>query len=293
MISADSKLWLIGSQGMLGREVAEELLKTDIGFLESDREIDITDKTAVTAFLADHKVAVVINCAAYTAVDRAEEEEDAAFRLNAAAPEILAQNAKRIGARLIHVSTDYVFNGEKDLPLAENEPTDPLGVYGRTKRDGETAIQASGCRYDIVRTAWLYGKHGPNFVATMLRLMREKDALRVVNDQTGSPTWANDLVKFLLALARQPNRNSEIYHFSNNGRITWYDFAVAIYEEGRKRGLVGRDVKISPCGSDEYPTRATRPRYSLLSKEKIKHDFGWSAPEWRESLKKYLDSLGD
>lgn len=294
MSSKKPDLWLIGCKGMLGNEVAEKLKDSNIAFYESDRDVDITEKTAVEDYLEDKEIKVIINCAAYTAVDRAEDDEKAAHRLNTTAPNILARNAKRIGARLIHVSTDYVFNGTKNTPLTENEQTDPIGVYGRTKRDGETAIQSAGCRFDLVRTAWLYGFHGPNFITTMIRLMNEKDTLRVVNDQTGTPTWAKDLAEFLVFLSRQPNRDSAIYHFSNEGRITWYDFAQAIYNEGQSRGLIDKkNVTINPCTSDEYPTRATRPCYSLLSKEKIKQEFGWVVPEWYESLKKYMDSLGD
>ena len=288
---AKPSVWLVGDRGMLGRQVRDALSAAGTAFVGTDREVDITDPDAVESSFAAFGAGVVINCAAYTAVDRAEDEPEAAFRLNADGPRNLAAAARRTGARLIHVSTDYVFPGTRDAPLSEDEPTGPVGVYGRSKLAGEQAVDESGCRFDIVRTAWLYGEHGPNFVATMLRLMNEREVLKVVDDQVGSPTSATDLAAFMALLASRPDRPSGIYHYSNEGRISWYEFARAILEEGTARGLVGGRPAITPCGSGEYPTKAARPAFSLLSKDKAKRDFGRTIPEWRDSLRRYLDVL--
>ena len=286
-------IWLVGDKGMLGRQMAAALEGAGLRFTGSDREVDITDAGSLELFAEAISPEVIINCAAYTAVDQAEDDEEQAYALNCIAPENLSRFARSSGSRLIHISTDYVFSGTKDEALGEDEPTDPIGVYGRTKRDGELAIIDSGCTYDLVRTAWLYGEHGPNFVTTMIRLMNEKDVLKVVDDQVGSPTWASDLAEFLTHLAGLPRRKSGIYHYSNEGRISWYDFARAIYEEGRKRGLIIHEADILPCGSDEYPTKAKRPKYSLLNKDRISKEFSWPVPDWRNSLIKYLDSIGE
>jgi len=286
-------IWIVGSEGMLGRELSALAEAAGAPFIGTDRDVDITDPSSVQRFVSGRDIAAVMNCAAYTAVDAAEDDVEAAERLNARAPGHLAHAAAAAGARLIQVSTDYVFAGDRDEPLAEDEPAHPIGVYGRTKREGEEAVLASGCAYDIIRTAWLYGVHGRNFVSMMIRLMNERSELRVVDDQIGSPTWARDLAGLLLHLAMNPQRPSGIYHYSNEGRTSWYGFAAAILEEARERRLVTGDVSIRPCSSDEYPTRAQRPTFSLLDKDRVRRTFDWAVPHWRDSLRSYLDILGE
>ncbi|RKX97627.1 MAG: dTDP-4-dehydrorhamnose reductase [Spirochaetes bacterium] len=285
-------IWLTGNKGMLGHEVADALVSSAIPFIGTDREVDITDYVAVADFTEYHQPDIIINCAAYTAVDKAEDERDKAFSLNGIGPKNLAAISAILNARLTHISTDYVFNGKSRLPLDEDAPTDPVSIYGQSKNDGENAIRKSGCRYDIIRTAWLYGQYGPNFVSTMLRLMNKNDSLRVVDDQMGSPTRAGDLARFIVFITGQPLRDSGIFHFSNEGETTWYGFAQAIYQNARKRGLINHDVDIQPCPSSEYPTRAVRPSYSLLSKRKISEIFKWKVPGWETSLSEYLDKAG-
>lgn len=285
-------IWLVGNKGMLGSEVALQLKGKSMDFIGSDREVDITKPREIDKFIKNHNPSVIINCAAYTAVDKAEDDIETVFSLNCTGPKNLAAAAKIMNARLIHISTDYVFNGQSRLPLDESSATGPVSVYGRSKLDGENAIRDSGCVYDIVRTAWLYGKHGPNFVETMLGLMKTKDSLRVVNDQHGTPTYAGDLAEFLVHLSELPKRVSGIYHFSNEGETTWFGFAQSIYLVARELGILNRSITIDPCSSDEYPTRAIRPRYSLLSKRTIKKSFNWKVPDWETSLKRYFETIG-
>jgi dTDP-4-dehydrorhamnose reductase len=289
-------IWLIGNKGMLGTELSLLLEKSGIPFIGTDKEIDITDLKALEAFVEKAAAASpfnwIINCAAYTAVDNAEDDVELCRRLNNAGPANIAACAKSAGARFIHISTDYVFNGRETRPYREDDPTDPIGVYGLTKRDGELAVLENLPQAYIIRTAWLYGKYGGNFVRTMLRLMNERDEVKVVNDQRGSPTSAYNLASVIVELVKITGGGKivpfGIYHYTNEGNITWYDFAGEIYRQGRELGLIAKDCSIKPCASAEYPARVKRPAYSVLDKGKIKAALGIDIPAWDKSLWEYL-----
>lgn len=288
-------IWLIGSKGMLASEIAAQLDRHNIQWIGSDREVDITDKTSVDSFahrtFASDSLDWIINCAAYTAVDKAEDDTDTAQKLNADALINICEVAKQYGTQLIHFSTDYVFDGTSSIPYIETDTTNPQSVYGGTKLQGEKNILALLPEHYIIRTAWLYGKSGNNFVSTMLRLMNEKETLKVVNDQRGSPTYAVDLAKAILQIIQLNNRRYGIYHYSNEGNITWYDFSCEIYKQGKKIGLIKKDCLIESCSSGEFPQKAHRPSFSLLCKQKIKEAFFLSIPQWDESLISYLKEL--
>jgi len=288
-------IWIIGNKGMLGQELSELLSAQGIAHVGSDREVSILDPGALSAFAHDvqregRRISAIVNCAAYTAVDKAEDEPEFALALNAVGPEHIARLAQSLGARFIHISTDYVFDGKASRPYREDDPTGPTGVYGKTKAEGEKRVIAACPEAIILRTAWLYGKHGPNFVYTMLRLMRERTELGVVADQRGTPTWAYDLAKAIIAILGKEFPAPDIYHFTNEGETTWYEFAREIYVQARALGLLPHDVTIRPLTTDQYPTKAKRPAYSVLSKQKIKRTFDLSIPEWRDSLIKFLGS---
>ena len=290
-------IWLIGSAGMLGKELAAMLASRGMKFIATDREVDITDPESIDSFIKETAksgtIDWIVNCAAYTAVDKAEDDIALCAIINAEGPGNIARVASRIGARMIHISTDYVFDGTGKKPYTEEDGTNPIGVYGRTKRDGELAALGACHELYIVRTSWLYGIHGNNFVKTMIRLMNERDRVSVVNDQRGSPTWAYDLCDALVSIISKSTEEPNaipfgIYHFSNRGNITWFDFAGEIYRAGRKTGLITRECAVTPCTSDQYPSRVTRPAYSLLDKSKIESALGISIPQWDVSLNRYL-----
>ena len=280
------KILVTGSNGQLGNEmrrVATELCSEHEFIFTDVAELDITDAAAVRR--AADGVDAIVNCAAYTNVDQAEVDTELARRINSDAVRNLALAAAETGALLIHVSTDYVFGGTANTPYTEDSPTCPLGVYGATKLAGEQAIAAAGCRALIIRTAWLWSVHGNNFVKTMQRLMSERDSLRVVIDQVGSPTFAGDLADVIgRVLALAPAEQAlGIYHYTNEGVCSWYDFAMAIRE------LIGATrCDLQPCRSSEYPSRVTRPAYSVLDKSRIRRELGIRIPHWRSSLQRIL-----
>lgn len=277
-----------GANGQLGNEMRLLGATSKNNYIFTDvTELNITDKAAISAMVKEHRIQVIINCAAYTNVDKAEDDEATADLLNHTAARYLAEAAKETDAVLIHVSTDYVFHGDKNVPYTEDEPTSPLGVYGRTKLAGEQAIQQSGCRYLIFRTAWLYSSFGNNFVKTMRRLTSERDTLNVVFDQVGSPTFAGDLARAIFEVVEKEVYvgTEGIYHYSNEGVCSWYDFAVEISNLSHTR------CDIRPCHSDEFPSKVTRPSYSVLDKTKLKKTFGIVVPHWKESLVKCIEQL--
>lgn len=286
-----------GSNGQLGNEMrtlasgsANRWLFTDVTVVEGVETIplDITDKDAVESICSDYSIDCIVNCAAYTNVDKAEDEEKLAYRINAYAVGLLAEAAAARGALLIHISTDYVFKGINVRPYIEDQPTDPLGVYGRTKLAGEKALCESGCRFIILRTAWLYSPFGNNFVKTIRRLTSERDSINVVFDQVGSPTYAADLAFAIFDIIENDKSQGceGIYHFSNEGVCSWYDFAVATAR------LSGNDrCVISPCHSDEFPSKVRRPAFSVLDKTKYKKTFNRTVPYWYDSLKKCIDIM--
>lgn len=244
-------------------------------------DLDICNIDDVRKYIIDNKIEVIINCAAYTAVDRAEDDLNVAHKVNGEAPGILATVAAETGALLIHISTDYVFSGKGPLPYKEADLTGPVSVYGRTKLAGEYALAASGCRYVIVRTSWLYSIYGGNFVKTILRLASERETLSVVFDQIGTPTNAADLALAIGAIieqAKEKNKINTTYHFSNEGVCSWYDFALEIVE------FSGLKCKVIPVTSEMFPTKAKRPAFSVLNKGKIKSAFGIDIPHWKSSL---------
>ncbi|MCX7655713.1 MAG: dTDP-4-dehydrorhamnose reductase [Treponemataceae bacterium] len=291
-------IWLIGNKGMLGTELTELFTQQQIPFVGTDRELSIVDPLALRGFAQGKKISWIINCAAYTAVDKAEEEIELCTALNAQGPENIGQVAQEIGARVLHISTDYVFSGipfmenGKPRPYREDDPPQPTSVYGKTKAAGESRLWSVAPSSIIIRTAWLYGKHGNNFVFTMLRLMKERESLGVVADQWGSPTWAYDLARVIFHLVSLAGGEvpAGIYHYTNEGACSWYDFAQEIHRLGRQSGLLLRDCTIQPLTTDQYPTAARRPAYSVLSKEKIKA-LGISVPSWQESLKQFITTL--
>jgi dTDP-4-dehydrorhamnose reductase len=303
-------IWLIGNKGMLGTEVALALEQRGMEFIGTDREVDITDPSALAAFAESvnqghERIKWIVNCAAYTAVDKAEDDADTCRRLNTDGPANISALAPKLYAACVHVSTDYVYNGKATKPYYELDDTDPIGVYGLTKRDGELRIEENTYAAYIVRTSWLYSKYGNNFVKTMLKLMRERDSISVVNDQRGSPTWARDLAETIyklidsvehpiwFAIKSQSFPFFGTYHYTNAGDTTWFEFACAIYEKGRALGLLTKDCEIKPCTSAEYPQKVKRPAYSVLEKSRIRNELCVMIPSWQESLDKFLTELAN
>ncbi|HWR99896.1 MAG TPA: dTDP-4-dehydrorhamnose reductase [Prolixibacteraceae bacterium] len=289
------KIIVTGSKGQLGRSIQElSSAYPDLTFVFTDiEELDICDTVQVNNFFTAENPAVVINCAAYTAVDKAEKEVVLAEKINHHAVANLAVACKKAGARLIHISTDYLFDGSKSSPYHEKDIVKPRSVYGITKLEGETAILRSEVKAIIIRTSWLYSEYGTNFVKTMLRLGRERDQLSVVSDQTGTPTYAGDLAKLLLDIIRKTSSDSSafvpgIYHYSNEGVASWYDFTKAIFEYQQDI-----NCKVNPIDTLSYPTPAVRPAYSVLNKSKIKTTFGVGIPYWRDSLRLCLVKLSE
>ncbi|MDR0982937.1 MAG: dTDP-4-dehydrorhamnose reductase [Culturomica sp.] len=283
-----ANILVTGANGQLGSELRK------IGFTALDEifytdvvELDITDSEAVEKFVLTNDIDTIVNCAAYTAVDRAEDEPELARAVNTRAAEVLAQVAYNNDCLLIHVSTDYVFDGTATEPYNEKSATNPQSVYGATKLAGEQAIRKSGCMYIVIRTAWLYSSFGNNFVKTIRRIAREKGILNVVDDQTGTPTYAADLAQFIVDIIH----NSEIldhegiYHYSNEGVCTWFDFAKEIVN------LSGIECVVNPVSTTEYPTKAKRPKYSVLDKSKVKKIFGTQIEVWQDALRRCIKEL--
>lgn len=285
-----------GANGQLGNELrivsrgsTDRYIFTDVVEQEGAKTtiLDITNLDAIRALVRAEKVDVIVNCAAYTNVDKAESDFDLAELLNAKAPENLAVAMKEVGGLLVHISTDYVFGKEVyNTPCREDMKGTPTGVYGLTKLHGEQNIIASGCRYVILRTAWLYSEFGKNFVKTMLNLTATRPELKVVFDQVGTPTYAFDLASAIVEILKDPKTG--IYHYSNEGVCSWYDFAKMIAE---RAGGASAKCDIQPCHSDEFPSPVKRPAYSVLDKTKIKETFGISIPYWTDSLRVCVENL--
>ena len=287
-----------GANGQLGNEIRiltgdsrHNYIYTDVVEAEGNRTtmLDITNAEDVKAMVANHNVDVIINCAAYTNVDAAEDNEALAEKLNSEAPAILANAMAETGGLLVHISTDYVFGGDPyNTPCREDQKGTPTGVYGATKLRGEQRITASGCKYLIIRTAWLYSEFGKNFVKTMLNLTSTKPQLKVVFDQTGTPTYAYDLAKAIVEIveSKKYEGNEGIYHYSNEGVCSWYDFTKMIVE------MAGHtECDIQPCHSSEFPSKVVRPSYSVLDKSKIKAVFGLTIPYWTDSLRICIQNI--
>jgi len=307
-------IWVIGCNGMLGSEITRQLKANNLYWVGTDREVDITNPDALENFTnsidtasyfpseiahKDRKIKWIINCSAYTNVEKAEEEKELAEKLNVDGPRNIARIARKIGAKLIHISTDYVFGGNGTSPYVENQEKNPLGVYGKTKLAGEEAIQKEMNTYYIIRTAWLYGFKGKNFVYTMTNLMNSRDEIKVVNDQKGTPTCAVDLATVIFKLISKSEnaksffgKNSApsfgIYHFTDLGETTWYDFAKEIYILGKKYGKITQICNITGCSTQEYAAKVERPAYSVLCKDKIIKELKVKIPEWKSSLEMFI-----
>jgi dTDP-4-dehydrorhamnose reductase len=280
------KVIVTGANGQLGQAL-QHTAPDHVDLVPLARaDLDIADEEAVLALVEEVGPDLIINAAAYTAVDRAETDIDMAYRVNDAGPAALAAAAAVHGARFIHVSTDFVFNGTSGQPYAPTDPTEPLGIYGASKRAGEEAVQRHHPSSLIVRTAWVYGTTGNNFVRTMLRLMAERDEVRVVADQIGTPTYADGLAKALWSLDAAGGQG--IHHWTDSGAGSWYDFAVAIQEEAVLIGLLSRAVPIIPIATSDYPTPARRPSYSVLDKRSAVALIGAPPPHWRVNLRQML-----
>jgi dTDP-4-dehydrorhamnose reductase len=285
-----SRILVTGSNGQVGSEIKDlSLIYTDVFFFTNREALDITDEEAIEKFVEDNKIDTIINCGAYTAVDRAEEESILANKINHKAVESIAKIAKEKSIKFVHISTDYVFNGENFKPYIESDKTNPNGIYGKSKLDGENAlIKINPENSIIIRTSWVYSSFGNNFVKTMLHLGKEKDSLGVIFDQVGTPTYAKDLAQTILnIIPKLLNEDVEIYHYSNEGVLSWYDFSKEIMR------MAKLECKINPIETKAYPTPAKRPHYSLLNKNKIKEKFDIEIPFWKDSLSECLNVMGE
>ena len=279
------KVLVTGAYGQLGKELeclSDKYPNWTFLFTDVDT-LDITDETEVNNYFQENKPSFIVNCAAYTAVDKAESDQKMAMKINGEAPGILAKASKKIGAQIIHVSTDYVFNGRAFIPYSETDITEPNSVYGRTKLHGEERCQSENANSIIIRTSWLYSAFGNNFVKTMMRLGKERESVKVIYDQIGTPTNAEDLAGAILSIIEKvtnkpDNYQPGIYHYSNEGVASWYDFAKAVFEFSEI------NCEVIPVLTHEFVTAANRPNYSVLNKSKIKNTFGIKIPFWRDSL---------
>lgn len=285
------KVMIVGENGQLGKTLMHTAPSTVTAFALDIPDFDITDVSQVNQTVAAERPAVIVNASAYTAVDRAEQEVELAFQVNAKGPRHLALAAKKSGARLIHVSTDYVFDGSACTPYAPDAPCSPLGVYGKSKREGERNVLDVLDDAVIIRTAWLYSQYANNFVKTMLGLMKEKPELNVVADQVGGPTWATTLAGAIWQIVAKPDLKG-ILHWTDAGVTSWYDFAVAISEEAKSRGLIEKVIPIHPIPTSEYPTPAKRPAYSVLDCTASWRALSIQPVQWRVALRKMMDAIG-
>ena len=288
------KILLTGKNGQVGWELRRTLAPLGEVVATGREEIDLAKPDTISAWVRDVKPDVIVNAAAYTAVDKAESEPDLAMAINGVAPGILAEEAKRIGTLLIHYSTDYVFDGTKSTPYVEDDIPNPLSVYGKTKLAGERAIQQIGPRYVILRTSWVYGARGKNFLLTILRLAKERDELRIVDDQIGAPTWCRTIAEgtshVIQQVADSSKRDQGVFHLTASGRTSWFGFARAALEmvEKQKRRAA---PKLVPISTTEYPVAAPRPRNSQLSNERLKNVFGFFSPRWNVSLASCVNEI--
>lgn len=279
-----------GANGQLGSEIKEQAKESHNNFIFTDvAELDITKKDEISQFVKENNINSIVNCAAYTNVDKAEDEQELSDLINRQAVQNLTEVCAENKASLIHISTDYVFGGTKNTPYKETDKTSPLGVYGQTKFKGEEAVKLGAIDYIIIRTSWLYSSYGNNFVKTIKRLSEEKPQLRVVFDQVGTPTYAADLAKFIVHIIDKNalEGKKETYHFSNEGVCSWFDFAKEIVEFSENK------CEIIPCYSSEYPAKVTRPNYSVLDKTKLRNDFNYQIPYWRDALKRCIIKLNN
>ncbi|CCH93942.1 dTDP-4-dehydrorhamnose reductase [Microcystis aeruginosa PCC 9432] len=286
------KVLLIGAKGQVGQELQVTLPYLGEVISIGREELDLTNSEKIGQLIREIHPDYLVNAAAYTAVDKAETEPDLAYSINATAPKIMAESAEKIQAKFLHISTDYVFDGRKNTPYLETDLTNPLGVYGQSKLRGEEEIKTVNSQAIILRTAWVYGSYGKsNFVKTMLRLGKEREELKVVVDQVGSPTWAKDIATAITHLLINVDNPPGIYNFTNSGVASWFDLTKAIFEEAKISGIPLKIQRVIPITTAEYPTPAVRPAYSVLSGQKISQQLGYIPPYWRDSLKAMLNQL--
>lgn len=284
------KVLVTGAAGQLGRETVLAFQAQGVEVTGIDRdELDFAQPQRVAEAIASHRADWVINCAAYTQVDKAESEQDLAFAVNRDAARGVAEGVAETGGRLVHVSTDFVFAGEQSHPYREDDAAGPLGVYGQSKWEGEQAVRQVIPDAIVLRTAWVYGGHGHNFVKTMLRLAAERDELAVVDDQVGTPSWTADIVKAIASL--MDANASGVFHFTDEGIASWYDFAHEMVAQARGLGMPVKAKRVRPIPTVAYPTPARRPAYSVLSKEKIRAILSYDIPHWKDSLRGMLETL--
>ncbi|MCZ8117120.1 MAG: dTDP-4-dehydrorhamnose reductase [Microcystis sp. LE18-22.4A] len=286
------KVLLIGAKGQVGQELQVTLPFLGEVISIGREELDLTNSEKIGQLIREIHPDYLVNAAAYTAVDKAETEPELAYSINATAPKIMAESAEKIQAKFLHISTDYVFDGRKNTPYLETDLTNPLGVYGQSKLRGEEEIKTVNSQAIILRTAWVYGSYGKsNFVKTMLRLGKEREELKVVVDQVGSPTWAKDIAAAITQLLINVDNPAGIYNFTNSGVASWFDLTKAIFEEAKISGIPLKIQRVIPITTAEYPTPAVRPAYSVLSGQKISQQLGYIPPYWRDSLKAMLNQL--
>ena len=284
------KILVTGANGQLGHETVLMLEAAGHDVIAATRhELDFSKPQQITEGIAGYQADWVINCAAYTQVDKAESDRELAFLVNRDAVKAVAEGVKRYNGKLLHVSTDYVFDGKQSHAYKENDATNPLGIYGQSKLEGEQAIRDVLPEALILRTAWVYGIHGHNFVKTILRLAAEREELSIVDDQIGTPSWTADIAQAMLALIQRNVTGT--CHFTNEGVISWYDFAVAILQLAKKLGYPVKIQKLIPIPSSQYPTPAPRPAFTVLNKEKIRDVLDYDIPHWQASLKTMLEEL--
>ena len=289
-------IWLIGNKGMLGNDVEKLLKERGLTYWASDNEVDISDYKALEKFGKDKEIKWIINCSGYTKVDKAEEEIDEAFKINKDGVRNIALFSAKRQIKLIHISTDYVFDGRQKVGAVayrEEDKNNPINIYGKSKLAGEEEIRKILNEHFIIRTAWLYGLQGNNFVYTMLRLFKERDVIKVVDDQWGSPTYTADLAGAILRIIEDDSFSYGIYHFTNAGMTNWYEFARIIYKKAQRLGLIedNKKIEIQPVKTEDYPTSARRPRYSVLSIEKIEKEFNLKIRNWDVALEGFLYTL--
>jgi len=286
------KVLLIGAKGQVGQELQVTLPFLGEVISIGREELDLTNSEKISQLIREIHPDYLVNAAAYTAVDKAETEPELAYAINATAPKIMAESAEKIQAKFLHISTDYVFDGRKNTPYLETDLTNPLGVYGQSKLRGEEEINTVNSQAIILRTAWVYGSYGKsNFVKTMLRLGKEREELKVVVDQVGSPTWSKDIATAITHLLINVDNPAGIYNFTNSGVASWFDLTKAIFEEAKISGIPLKIQRVIPITTAEYPTPAVRPAYSVLSGQKISQQLGYIPPYWRDSLKAMLNQL--
>lgn len=286
------KVLLIGAKGQVGQELQVTLPYLGEVISIGREELDLTNSEKISQLIREIHPDYLVNAAAYTAVDKAEIEPDLAYSINSIAPKIMAESAEKIKAKFLHISTDYVFDGRKNTPYLETDLTNPLGVYGQSKLRGEEEIKTVNSQAIILRTAWVYGSYGKsNFVKTMLRLGKEREELKVVVDQVGSPTWAKDIATAITHLLINVDNPPGIYNFTNSGVASWFDLTKAIFEEAKISGIPLKIQRVIPITTAEYPTPAVRPAYSVLSSQKISQQLDYIPPYWRDSLKAMLNQL--